>query len=116
MNMPGASSLIWFVAIVALIPFALRMLKRTPMGGMAAHGAMRVVTVLPLSPQQRLITVEVGRGDERRWLVLGVTAHGITTLHTMPLQEEPGGGHPAAPAFAPWLERLRQHKGPLGGS
>lgn len=115
MNMPGVSSLIWFAAVVALIPFALRMLKRTPMGGMAAHGAMRVVAVLPLSTQQRLVTLEVGRGDERRWLVLGVTAHGITTLHTMPPQEDHTTGDSAAPTFAPWLERLRQNKGPQGG-
>jgi flagellar protein FliO/FliZ len=29
--------------------------------------------VLPLSPNQRLVTVEVGQGETRRWLVLGVT-------------------------------------------
>jgi flagellar protein FliO/FliZ len=53
---------------------------------------MRVVAVLPLAPQQRLLTVEVGSGDERRWLVLGATAQGITTLHTM----APGAEAPAA--------------------
>ena len=39
--------------------------------------AMRVVSVLPLAPNQRLLTVEVGQGDDRRWLVLGVSPAGI---------------------------------------
>ena len=39
--------------------------------------------MLPLSTSQRIVTVEVGSGDERRWLVLGVTPPAITTLHTM---------------------------------
>jgi flagellar motor switch protein FliN/FliY len=37
------------------------------------QGPMRVVACLPLAPNQRLVTVEVGQGDERRWLVLGVS-------------------------------------------
>ena len=32
----------------------------------------------------RLVTVEVGQGEQRQWLVLGVTPQGITALHTMP--------------------------------
>jgi flagellar protein FliO/FliZ len=115
-NTPGLASLLWFVVIIALIPLGLRMLKRTSIGSMGGTpGLMRSVAVLPLSPQQRLITVEVGRGEERRWLVLGVTAQSITTLHTMAPQEEPVVAHPGAPAFASWLERLRQDKGPTGG-
>ena len=89
----GLMSLLWFVAIIAMIPVALWLLKRTPMGGAGAHGLMRTVAVLPLSSSQRLMTVEVGTGDERRWLVLGVTAQQITTLHAMAPQAEA----PAAP-------------------
>jgi flagellar protein FliO/FliZ len=84
----GWISLLWFAAIVAMIPAALWLLKRTPMGGAAAHGVMRTVAALPLSANQRLLTVEVGSGEERRWLVLGVTAQQITTLHTMAPQAE----------------------------
>ena len=80
--MPSSlAPLLWFAAIIALIPIALWLLKRTPVGGLAAHGVLRSVAVLPLSPSQRIVTVEVGRGDERRWLVLGVTPQGITALH-----------------------------------
>ena len=76
-------SLLGFVAIIALIPIALWLLKRTPIGGGATHGVMRTVAMLPISANQRLLAVEVGHGDDRKWLVLGVTPAGITTLHTM---------------------------------
>jgi flagellar protein FliO/FliZ len=76
-------SLLWFGVILAAIPLALWLLKRTPAGGSTAQGLMRTVAVLPLSPSQRIVTVEVGRGDARRWLVLGVTGQQIHTLHEM---------------------------------
>lgn len=85
---PGLSSLLGFIAILAMIPVALWLLKRTPMGGAGAAGLMRTVAVLPLSANQRLLTVEVGTGEDRRWLVLGVTGQQITTLHTLPPQAE----------------------------
>ena len=81
--------ILWFIAIVAMIPLALWLLKRTPLGGAAATGVMRTVAVLPLSHNQRLITVEVGQGEERRWLVLGVTPQQINCLHSMAPQGEP---------------------------
>ncbi|HEY8707386.1 MAG TPA: flagellar biosynthetic protein FliO [Burkholderiaceae bacterium] len=111
----GLTSLLWFIAIVALIPLALWLLKRTPMGGGGGAGVMRSVAALPLSASQRIVTVEVGQGDARCWLVLGVTAQSITTLHTMaPQAEGPAGGAPAAPGFAQLLSRLRQDKGAGG--
>ena len=109
----GISSLLWFVAIVAAIPVVLWLLKRTPMGGATSNGVMRSVAALPLSTSQRIVTVEVGHGDERRWLVLGVTAHTITTLHTMaPLAESaPPPGLSPLPPLAQWLSKLRQDRG-----
>jgi len=97
-------SLLAFVAIVALIPLALWLLKRTPIGGGAAHGVMRTVAMLPISANQRLLTVEVGSGDDRRWLVLGVTNAGIQTLHTMAPQAMPTAATPHN-AFAQLLAR-----------
>ena len=105
----GLNSLLWFIAIIATIPCALWLLKRTPMGGGASNGVMRSVAALPLSASQRIVTVEVGQGDERRWLVLGVTAQSITTLHTMAPQAEGAAAvAPAAPAFAQLLSRFRK--------
>ena len=71
------------------------------------HG-MRVISQLALAPNQRVLTVEVGSGDERRWLVLGVTPGGISNLHTMPPQGDAVSAHatPALP-FASWLAKSR---------
>ena len=113
----GVSSLLWFVAILALIPFALWLLKRTPIGGAAAHGVLRSVAALPLSASQRIVTIEVGQGESRRWLVLGVTPQSITTLHAMEpqadLPQTPLQGQPALP-FAQLLAKLRASKGDTG--
>jgi flagellar protein FliO/FliZ len=54
------------------------------------------------------VTVEVGSGEQRRWLVLGVTAQHISTLHTLaPQDPDPATAAPgaAAPSFA---QALRQ--------
>ncbi len=107
---PSISSLLGFAAIVALIPVALWLLKRTPIGGGAAHGVMRTVAMLPISTNQRLLTVEVGNGDDRKWLVLGVTPSGITTLHTM----APQAIEPIATPLPPFAQMLARHLPSLG--
>ena len=108
----GLNALLWFIAIIVMIPAALWLLKRTPMGGGASNSVMRSVAALPLSASQRIVTIEVGQGDARRWLVLGVTAQSITTLHTMaPQADAAPGDAPAAPGFAQLLSRLRRDPG-----
>ncbi len=108
----GLSSLLWFIAIIAMIPVALWLLKRTPMGGAAGGSTMRSVAALPLSASQRIVTIEVGHGDERRWLVLGVTAQSITTLHTMAPQGEALVDAAATPTpFARLLVKMRGDRG-----
>ena len=101
------TSLLWFVAILALIPAALWLLKRTPAGGAAAQGLMRTVAVLPLAPNQRLVTVEVGQGEARRWLVLGVTGQSIHTLCEMAPQADAAAPTPPPAAFAQLMQRLQ---------
>jgi flagellar protein FliO/FliZ len=101
--------LLWFAAIVVLIPLALWLLKRTPLGAGAGSGPMRQVATLPLSASQRVAIVEVGSGVARRWLVLGLGPQSINTLHTMEPQAElpPGTVEPAA-AFSQLLSRLKR--------
>ncbi|MFN0186491.1 MAG: FliO/MopB family protein [Aquabacterium sp.] len=96
------TSLLAFAAVIALIPVALWLLRRSPYGAAAARGGpARVVGSLPLAPGQRLLTVEVGQGDERRWLLLGVTNGGISRLHEM----APGPADaPQAPSFSALLK------------
>jgi flagellar protein FliO/FliZ len=108
------TSLLWFVAVIAMIPAALWLLKRTPMGGGGGGllGAPHTVAVLPLSAQHKLVTVEVGQGEDRLWLVLGVSPQGIRTLHTMtaqtPVDESPRAPPPPSAAFAQLLGRLKK--------
>jgi flagellar protein FliO/FliZ len=107
---PGWTSLLWFIALIAMIPLVLWLLKRTPLGGAATGNGLKTVAVLPLSTSQRIVTVEVGQGVEKRWLVLGVTPGSISTLHSMAPQEAaPGSGAAGTPtvAFAQLLGRLR---------
>ncbi|MEK8048949.1 flagellar biosynthetic protein FliO [Ideonella sp. DXS22W] len=95
--------LLAFALIVALIPLSLWLLKRSPLGarlgvpaGTAQGRPMRLVAALSLAPGQRVVTVEVGTGDDRRWLVLGCTPQAIHTLHTLAPQAEPSAAAPAA--------------------
>ena len=108
----GLSSLLWFIAIIALIPATLWFLKRTPLGGAGGSGVMKSIASLPLSTSQRIVTVEVGSGEERRWLVLGITPSSITTLHTMAAQAveatPPGAAGEVHPAFAQILGRFQR--------
>ena len=106
----GISSLLWFIAIIAMIPVALWLLKRTPMGGAGSHGLMRSIAVLPISTSQRIVTVEVGTGEGRRWLVLGVTPQSISTVHSMEPQADAPQAAPAMalPPFAQMLDKLRR--------
>ena len=98
--------ILWFIAILAAIPAVLWLLKRTPMGGAASNGQMRVVAALPLAPNQRLLTVEVGQGEDRKWLVLGVTGQQISTLHVLPPQADVAAA--TATPFAQMLGKFQQ--------
>src|SRR5262245_43772764 len=104
-------SLMWFVVIVAAIPAALWLLKRSPMGatlGASGTAPVRVVASVAVGAQQKIVTVEVGTGEERRWLVLGVTAQQITTLHTLSAPPEQAGTQTQTPpSFASLLASLR---------
>jgi flagellar protein FliO/FliZ len=99
-------SLLWFGVVLALIPGALWLLKRSGLAAGAARGAHagpRLTGSLALGPQQRVVTVEVGEGAERRWLVLGVTPQQITALHTLtspPAAAQPPSAGPVGPAVA----------------
>ncbi len=113
---PGLTSLLWFVAIIALIPLALWLLKRSPLGGAgsARAGTPRPVAVMPMSAQHKLVTVEVGHGEDRLWLVLGVSPQGIRTLHTM-VPQGPAPELPPAPPAAAFAQLLSRLRGPAAG-
>ena len=105
------TSLLWFAAVIAVIPLALWLLRGSALvgGGSARSGTPKPVAVLPLSAQHKLVTVEVGQGEDRLWLVLGVSPQGIRTLHTMVAQgDSPLSPPPPAATFAQLLARLKR--------
>jgi flagellar protein FliO/FliZ len=111
MSNSALTPLLWFFGVVALIPLLLWLVKRSPVGGRLSNGPVRQVGVMPLSASQRLVTVEVGQGEDRLWLVLGVTPDRIATLHTMapmaaPLAAAPGTVTPQN-TFSQLLQRLQ---------
>lgn len=76
-------SVVVFVALLALLPWAVKWVQRRQSGvGGVQQTASRLISVLAVGPHQRVVTVEVGPADARTWLVLGVTPQTITTLHT----------------------------------
>jgi flagellar protein FliO/FliZ len=99
----------WFLVVLALIPVSLWVLKRSGMaqGRLGQTGGMRTIAQHAIGPGQRIVTVEVGEGEHRTWLVLGVTAHSIQTLHTLPPQAEAPAAAPQ-PGFAALLQHMRQ--------
>lgn len=80
--MPTSSMtpLLAFLAVVAMIPVALWLLRRSGYAGAGQDGLLRTVSTLALSPSQKVVVVELGQGATARWLVLGVTNENINPL------------------------------------
>lgn len=83
-----------FVAAMAALPWLVRRLQQKNLlpramgmarGQVAVPG--QVLGSLSIGPQQRVVTVQVGEGDEAVRLVLGVTAQQIQCLHTFAAQD-----------------------------
>lgn len=83
-------SVLIFLACLAALPFLVKRWKsvNTAKYGGEAEPAPRVVSVLAVGPQQRVVTVEVGREGARQRMVLGVTQQSINCLFSEPLSEQ----------------------------
>jgi flagellar protein FliO/FliZ len=109
----GGLTILWFLGIVALIPLTLWVLKKSGLAQGTLAGAtalIRPVGQLSIGPGQRIVTVEVGSGEDRKWLVLGVTAQQIQALHTMNPQAEPPAEMRAPVSFTSLLRRATQQQ------
>lgn len=105
-----------FVAVVALIPLALWMLKRVQAGPAGAARLVNLAGGLTLGPRERVVVVEA---DGRRWL-LGVTGQSISLIAELdPSAPVPATGDGPPPAgtpqgfppnpFAQLLDRMKRH-------
>ena len=77
------------LAMIAAAWLLQRWRRHLPHVSRHAGPALKVMNSLPLGPQQRVVTVQVGEGADRLCLVLGVAPGGITALHQMPLPNDP---------------------------
>lgn len=99
--------------VLALIVATAWFLKRLQPGRFGAATLLKPVASLALGTRERVVVVELGD----KWLVLGVTAQTITTLHTTEREAmpAPAAGSTPAPAFAPqlaqWAARLGAGRG-----
>lgn len=81
--------ILFFVAAILLLPWAMRRWQAQRALGQGAHGVnTKVVSAVAIGPQQRVMIIEVGPEDARTWLVLGVTAQQIQCLHAFPRQSD----------------------------
>lgn len=100
--------LIGLIVIIGLLLVTLAALKRWggQFGGVSTTG-MKVVSGLSVGTRERILLIEVGD----TWLVVGVTASQIRTLHTLPKNSLPelAAAH-NKPAFAQWLSTVMERK------
>jgi flagellar protein FliO/FliZ len=91
--------------VVALIVATAIVLKRLQPGRFGGAQVLKPVSSLALGTRERVVVVEMGE----QWLVLGVTAHTITALHTAPKGELPSiSVRPLQASFADWLARAKE--------
>jgi len=83
-------SLLAFIAVIAMIPLALWLMKRGQALRPRASGPLTLVAGLSMGPRERIAVVQAGG----RYLVVGVTAQSINVLST--LDHWPGVGQDAA--------------------
>lgn len=96
-----------FVALLSMVPWAIKWMQRRIGVGLPSNvSGSRLISVVAVGPQQKVVTVEVGPDNARTWLVLGVTAQNITCLHSAPLAA-------SAPSYAAVASSL--HDKDIGG-
>lgn len=73
-----------FLVLLALLPLGIRWLQRRAPGAASSPvAATKIISAVGVGPQQKVVTVEVGPDGARTWLVLGVSAQGISCLHSV---------------------------------
>ncbi|HSI52089.1 MAG TPA: flagellar biosynthetic protein FliO [Ideonella sp.] len=110
--------LIAFGAVVAMIPLALWLMRRSGIGGAGTPGLLRNVGSLSLSPSQRVVVVELMQGANARWLVVGVSPDRITTLTTLDAPDEVPTEilNPQAHSVSQLINRWRRNTGGQDGN
>lgn len=110
---PGVSGgsllqgLFGLLLVIGLLWAVLYAMKRFGGPGVSGKTAgMRVVSVLPLGPRERIVLVEV----QDAWLVIGMSPAGMRTLHTLPRGQLPETGEAPTAPFAAWLKDITERR------
>jgi flagellar protein FliO/FliZ len=106
-----AQMLLGLVMVLAMVGVAAWLLKRFVALRGTGSGPIRVIAGAAVGPRERVVLVEVGE----TWLLVGVAAGQVNTLHTMPRSDSimvPGMQRPmpAGVAFASWLRRVKERR------
>jgi flagellar protein FliO/FliZ len=101
-------SLLAFIAVIAMIPLALWLMKRGQALRPRASGPLTLVAGLSMGPRERIAVVQAGG----RYLVVGVTAQSINVLGTLDSwpgtdEQQQGTAAPAAQAASLFARVLR---------
>ena len=95
---------IFFVGLLACLPWAINRLKKQyGLTHLGPTQQSRVLSVLAVGPQQKVVTVEVRPDGARVALVLGVTQQYVSLLHTLPVPADASALTPASPGSATGL-------------
>lgn len=79
-----------FVVTVACLPFLVRWIQART-GAVVGGGQAKVLSVLAVGPQQRVVTIQVASGSNATVLVLGVTTSSVHCLHKWEPGADPSG-------------------------
>lgn len=88
-------SLVALALIVVMLPAAAWLLRRTARPGASGGAALGVAAAVAVGARERIVLLRA----DRKWLVVGITAHSITALAE--LDEAPEGVDPVAPGIGP---------------
>ena len=96
-------ALLFIIAVLLGLAWALKRLGVTKVGN--SNQFFKIISITTLGTREKIALVEIGE----TWLVLGMTASSINTLHTMPKGSiELPGQVDTAQIFAKLLEKIKK--------
>jgi flagellar protein FliO/FliZ len=107
----AAPALVLLIVMVGIAWLLQRYRRHLPGAALRAGPHLQVLGGVALGPQQRVVTLQVGQGEQAVCLVLGVSPGSVTALHQMPLPAaQPTADSPPPPpgGFAARLSQFRK--------
>jgi flagellar protein FliO/FliZ len=106
----AAPALVLLIVMVGIAWLLQRYRRHLPGAALRAGPHLQVLGGVALGPQQRVVTLQVGQGEQAVCLVLGVSPGSVTALHQMPLPAAPAAADTPVPAPGGFAARLSQFR------